>query len=407
MRQHRDDKTEENTNFMQVPVDTALVLIVDDNLKNVQVIGGLLRGAGYRLNVAQSGEEALNSVARVIPDLIVLDVMMPGIDGFETCRRLQESEETRAIPVLFLTALTDEQDIMRAFEAGAVDYVAKPFRAGELLARVETHASMSQLRRERDRNLDDLNRAFDHIERLHREQDAYLRHELNNAIGPILGYADMLLGQMTVDPARQRKWLAKIRQGATSMRDILTQLKQLQEFERGSAALNTRRMDLVSELTEICSELQVAFPTLSALDLSVNVERAIIDGDPTLLPGVFRNLIKNAVEHVADMESEDDRVVLVRLGQLNGSWEVTIHNSGPPIPPERLKTFFDKFNSTKAGGTGLGTSYARLLTEAHGGRVLVESTEADGTTLMVQLPAAVDAEPPDADAEPEPEVAGA
>lgn len=123
------------------------ILVVDDTPANIQVLSSTLKEKGYQISVATSGPQALGIVARLRPDLILLDVVMPEMDGFETCRRLKESDASKDIPVIFITARTETTDIVRGFEAGAVDYVAKPFNTYELLARVNTHLTMDQLRR--------------------------------------------------------------------------------------------------------------------------------------------------------------------------------------------------------------------------------------------------------------------
>ena len=123
------------------------ILVVEDTPANIQVLSSTLKEKGYQISVATNGRQALEVVARLRPDLILLDVMMPEMDGFETCRRLKESAATKDIPVIFLTARTETADIVQGFEVGAVDYVAKPFNSHELLARVNTHLTMDQLRR--------------------------------------------------------------------------------------------------------------------------------------------------------------------------------------------------------------------------------------------------------------------
>ncbi len=123
------------------------ILIVDDTLKNIQVLGTILRTKGYQINIAKSGLQALEVVEKVLPDLILLDVMMPELDGFETCKRLKASDKTRDIPVIFLTAKVETDDIVKGFELGAVDYVTKPFNSVELLKRVESHMALSLLQR--------------------------------------------------------------------------------------------------------------------------------------------------------------------------------------------------------------------------------------------------------------------
>jgi class 3 adenylate cyclase len=135
------------------PRPASRILVVDDTPANIQTLAAILKEQGYQLSVATNGRQALEVVARVRPDLILLDVMMPEMDGFEACRRLKETPEWRDIPVIFLTAKTETADLVKGFELGAVDYVGKPFNAHELLARVNTHLTIDRLRRENERLL--------------------------------------------------------------------------------------------------------------------------------------------------------------------------------------------------------------------------------------------------------------
>jgi adenylate cyclase len=141
------------------------ILVVDDTPANIQVLSTTLKAKGYQISVATSGGQALDLVGRLRPDLILLDVMMPEMDGFETCRRLKAAEATREIPVIFLTARTETTDIVQGFELGAVDYVAKPFNAHELLARVNTHLTVDELRRNLAEKNVELGRAHELVRR--------------------------------------------------------------------------------------------------------------------------------------------------------------------------------------------------------------------------------------------------
>src|SRR5882724_9007148 len=129
------------------------ILIIDDAPANIQTLSTLLKERGHQINIATNGRQALEVLERIRPDLILLDIMMPEMDGFETCRRIKASTAWREIPIIFLTAKTDTADIVRGFELGAVDYVAKPFSAHELLARVRTHLALDHLYRENQRLL--------------------------------------------------------------------------------------------------------------------------------------------------------------------------------------------------------------------------------------------------------------
>jgi adenylate cyclase len=141
------------------------ILVVDDTPANIQALSGTLKEKGYQISVATNGKQALDVLARVQPDLILLDVMMPVMDGFETCRRIKASEQWRQIPIIFLTAKTDTADIVQGFELGAVDYVAKPFNAHELLARVSTHLTIDELRRNLAEKNAELARAHELVRR--------------------------------------------------------------------------------------------------------------------------------------------------------------------------------------------------------------------------------------------------
>src|SRR5690349_4561466 len=129
------------------------ILIIEDEPANIQTLSTILKERGYNINIATNGRQGLEVLERIRPDLILLDIMMPEMDGFETCRRIKTSTASREIPIIFLTAKTDTADIVRGFELGAVDYVAKPFNAHELLARVNTHLTLDHLHRENERLL--------------------------------------------------------------------------------------------------------------------------------------------------------------------------------------------------------------------------------------------------------------
>ncbi|MEZ0371955.1 MAG: response regulator, partial [Candidatus Sericytochromatia bacterium] len=164
----------------------ATLLMVDDNPKNLDLIGEIFKASGCRLLLCKSGERGLALAQQARPDLILLDVMMPGIDGYETCRQLKQNPETRDIPVLFLSALADAVNKVKGFEAGAVDFVSKPFDIAELLARVNTHLELKRAREE----LQAWNQA---LLRLQQEKDEFLdrvTHDLKNPLGNILLFSD-------------------------------------------------------------------------------------------------------------------------------------------------------------------------------------------------------------------------
>lgn len=260
------------------PTEDLRILVVDDTLRNIQILDAILEKEGYRINVATNGPQALEIVKRARPHLILLDVMMPEMDGFEVCRRLKADETSRDIPVIFLTARTETEDLVEGFEVGAVDYVTKPFNSTELLVRVRTHLSLYLLQRA-------LRNSLDENARMKREHEAFLRHELNNRITTILGYSHLLKEQVTHE--KPQKWASHIHSSAENMADLINTLRALQDIEAGTTTLTKREMDLTELLEKVSADLGVAFGENAKVELSLPDSTATIQGDANLLFGVL------------------------------------------------------------------------------------------------------------------------
>ena len=358
------------------------VLIVDDVSRNLQVLGATLSKNGYRIIAAQNGRQALESVQEIRPDLILLDVMMPEMDGFETCKRLKADPETRDIPIIFLTAKTEIEDVVQGFDLGAVDYATKPLNPKELLARVRTHLTLRKTQ-------EALEQRVQEIATMKREQEAFLRHEMNNRLTPICGYAEILKMEPDRLEEDQLDRVSRIVEAARDMSTLIDSLKKLQDIEAGQATLYTQPVELADLVPHVVTTVKMSFGDTVRMNIHNHMTDGTIKADANLLRGVFENLIKNGIEHVRDLEDEDQRCVTVRMDHEDGYAVVRINNRGEPVPPERLATFFEKFNTDKKkkqGGTGLGTTYAYLVTRGHGGEISVTSDETEGTTVTVKLP---------------------
>lgn len=363
------------------------ILVVDDTQENIQVLGAVLKQQGFLINVAMNGRQAIEKVHQVRPDLILLDITMPDMNGFEVCQTLKEDEQMRDIPIIFLSALTDPSNISHGFDVGGVDYVTKPFNATELLQRVRTHLRMRELQENLQVRVEELGNAVDTISRMARENETLLRHELSNAIGPIQGYIELMARELDADREQRRQQIQRVNQGVITLQQLLHAIRDLQAIEYGRTSLNQTPVDLVAMIQE---EIR-AQETMAGHGLTIafrsQAEHAVVEADTTFLPGVFRNLIKNAVEHVRDLPPTEQKLS-VALGDIDNGVGIVVANGGPPIPSDLLPHFFEKFNSTKkgSGGTGLGTSYAYTVVTAHGGRMSVSSSAEEGTRVRVWLP---------------------
>lgn len=241
-------------------------------------------------------------------------------------------------------------------------------------------AEAERLSRELARRVEQLNAALAQIERLHRDHEAFLRHELRNAISPILGYVALLESD---DPSSEQstRWLAGIREAAEATERLLNELRDLQAIERGSRAIVRQ----VVPLDDLARSAVRAVDPRGTVEFDLDLATCSALGDPSLLPGVLVNLVRNAVEHVRGQPKPS---VHVHTSVEHDQAIVRVRNGGPAIPKALLPRFFDRFNSTKEGGTGLGTSYVFLVVRAHGGDVHVESSDSTGTTVTVRLPLA-------------------
>jgi two-component system sensor histidine kinase/response regulator len=360
------------------------ILVVDDITKNLQVVGTMLRNAGYEVMPTTGGRQALERVRVQSPDLILLDLMMPEMDGIEVCRRLKEDTLTRQIPVIFLTASNEMEHLVNGFEAGAVDYITKPFNSPELLARVRTHIEL-KLARERLREMNDEKNEFMGI----------AAHDLRSPLNAIKGYAELVLE----DPAigqENLEVLQRIHEAAARMAEMVQNLLDANRIERGEMRLNLAPTEL-SALVALVTETQRprGFAKQQTIHLQNGVSPVNVTVDSNVMVQVVENLVSNAVKY-----SPPGRNIFVRLTQGPESVRLEVQDEGPGLSAEDQKKLFGKFARLSAkptGGehaTGLGLSIVKRMVEAMNGKVWCESEAGKGATFVVQLPALAASEPP-------------
>jgi len=223
------------------------ILIVDDVQKNIQLLASILSEEGYDIIIAENGQEALDITKEVLPDIILLDIMMPVLDGFETCKRLKESLATKEIPVIFLTAKIETDDIVKGFRTGGVDYVTKPFNKEELLARVNTHLELKLARDARKENLKIISEKNNKLEELNRFKNEFLgmaAHDLRSPLGFI--YTCCIMGKDF--PQKQADYLEKISKSTDHMLELLNNLLDITAIESGKLNLNMKKQDYIKFL---------------------------------------------------------------------------------------------------------------------------------------------------------------
>ncbi len=368
-------------------VPTGVILIVDDVPTNLSVLMQLLVAAGHKVLVATDGESAVQQAEYALPDMILLDVMMPGIDGFETCRRLKASQITHEIPIIFMTALSDTVDKVYGFQLGAVDYVTKPLQHEEVIARVNTHLTMYRQKQEIERLRQ---QEHTHYEKLSQIKDQMLHtasHDLKNPLAVIMTAVDLMRYYTDSSDDRMNAKFNQIETAAHYMRNLITNLLDLARLETG-IGLQKQKV-LVKQLleTNIAQAAVLAQEKGIVLQSHQPENGTTIDCDPFLIGQVFQNLISNAVKYTPTGGAVE---VGAKISETEVDFQVVDHGIG--IPEKDIPHVFDKFfrvnthEHRERSGTGLGLSIVREIVQQHSGSLYVESQVGVGTTFRFSLP---------------------
>jgi signal transduction histidine kinase len=375
---------------------SATILIVDDTPLNLEVTARHLEQHGHEVLVAQDGEEAVARAAFVRPDLILLDVVMPSIDGLETCRRLKADAATADIPVIFMSAMTESVDKIAGFAAGGVDYITKPIDGPELLARVDTHLALHTLRRQlaqrnallqqeiavREQTQAALERSNKELEQL-----AYVAsHDMQEPLRMVASYLQLVAkryqGQLD---AEADEFIGYAVDGAKRMQTLINDL--LAYSRLGTKARPFEPTDCNQLMATARRNLQVAIEEGQAQIECDPLPRVM--GDPTQLLQLFQNLLGNAIKF--RRKGEPARVQ-VRVQRSGDHWHFAVIDDGIGIAPEYFERIFVLFQRLHGRGdypgTGIGLALCKKIVERHGGNIGVESSPGRGTTFHFALPAA-------------------
>jgi len=371
------EQTEKQTSAANVRV-----LVVDDVPKNVQMLGSMLRSEGYDVIPAASGAQALRSAATHKPDLILLDVMMPEMNGYVVIQKLREDPSMRDVPVIFVTALTDEEDEAKGLELGAVDYITKPTNIAITKARVKTHLSLRFARMK----LEKQNRQLIEAAKLREDVERMSRHDLKTPLSAILASPDLITASGSLTP-NQVKVLGVVESSGYRMLEMIDRSLDLYKMETGSYTFKPAPVNLLEVIRKVVGEVQrlasakrITIQLLLGGDPPDKDATYEVTGEELLCHTMLANLAKNAVE-----ASPEDQTVTVSL-QEGEPKAVSIRNEGA-VPEEIRDRFFEKYvTSGKERGTGLGTYSARLIAEAQGGSIQLDCSEADATTVTILMP---------------------
>jgi signal transduction histidine kinase len=424
--------------------DTPLILVVDDTLANLEVVAEVLGDAGFEVAIATDGERAIKQASISQPDLILLDVMMPGIDGFETCRRLKTTSVTDDIPVIFMTALSDTTDKVRGFNLGAVDYVTKPFQEAELLARVTTQLKLQHLRQTLEQQVEqrtaDLQKALQQVQQsqVHLVQSekmavlgqlvAGVAHEINNPVNfihgnlaHVQGYTDDILSfvqlyqqhSANAAPELQKaaanldlefiqedlpKTLTSMKIGTQRICEIVRSLRNFSRLDEADCKAVDIHEGINSTLLILQHRLK-STPEHPAIQVIQEYgQLPSVKCYAGSLNQVFMNILVNAIDALEELsakrtyqENQDHpSQITIRTAAIDNQWvQIAIADNGSGIPKELQQRIFDPFFTTKpvGKGTGMGMSIShQIITEKHQGKLVCLSTPDQGTEFIIQIP---------------------
>jgi two-component system, sensor histidine kinase and response regulator len=359
------------------------VLVVDDVPANIRILAEILRD-DHDIHVATRGGDVLDLARRLVPDIILLDVVMPDMDGYAVCRRLKADAVTRDIPIIFVTARHAPEDEALGLSLGAVDYIVKPASPAVVRARVKNHLELRAARLELARQ----NVALTEAAKLREDVDHIMRHDLKAPLTGIIGLPRILLDEGGLTET-QAKLLSLVEESGLKMLSMINRSLDLFKMERGTYILCPAPVELTHlirrlfvELTSLAAQFRVTFSLAidgRPVDETTSVE---VSGERLLLHTMLSNCLKNAVE-----ASPEAGEVSVDLLSAADQVVIRLHNRGT-VPAAIRETFFCKFATAgKSDGTGLGAYSSKRIAEVHGGTIAMATSDAtDSTTITIDLP---------------------
>jgi signal transduction histidine kinase len=348
------------------------ILIVDDKPANLKVLASMLTRHGYQVRPAINGQIALTAVQQALPDLILLDISMPNMDGYEVCQRLKADENTQDIPIIFISARSETEDKVRAFALGGVDYVTKPFQVEEVLARVGAHLTIYNLQKKLQEQVAEL--------------DAFARtvaHDLKNPLGAIIAYSDFLLEpDFEASHDEQLEILQGVRQCGYSALNIIEELLLLAGVRKRSVELTPLDMaDVVQQAQERLGMLIDEYQG----ELTLPETWPNAQGYAPWIVEVWVNYLSNGLKY----GGQPPRLELGATPQADGMIRFWVRDNGPGIAPAdqgALFTEFTRLDQVRAEGHGLGLSIVRRIIDKLGGQVGLESEIGQGSVFYFALP---------------------
>ena len=372
----------------------ANILLVDDSVENLRVLSTMLTKQGYEVRCARSGAIALTSLQTIDTDLILLDIRMPALDGYQVCQTLKSDPHTSEIPVIFISALDEAMDKVRAFEVGGADYITKPFEIPEVLARIEHQLMISQLQAQLHQQNQELARSNRELEKF----ASTVSHDLRNPLQSFVYYTEALEDDFPkpLDESAQR-YFAKLKTAYQSMQTLIDNL-----LAYAQATQSERVLSPVEGEQILTAALELLAPQIEAAGAHISHEQLpLLLGDRTQLLQLLQNLLSNALKFQRPGISPQINITVkhpspaastqATVGDTTSSMvEVGIHDNGIGVAAQLQEQIFEAFSRLPEAqsypGHGIGLATCKKIVEGHGGQIWVKSTPGAGASFYVTLP---------------------
>lgn len=357
------------------------ILVVDDTPDNLRLLSAMLTKRNYEVRKALNSKQAIASIKADAPDLILLDIKMPGLDGYATCVTLKEDPETRAIPIIFISALDDALDKVKAFAVGGADYISKPFQEAEVLARIENQLHLRDLQQQLEVQNRELLQSNQEL-----EQFAHIvSHDLQQPLQSIIGYTKIIgLQYPDLLNTDAKKYLDSILDAGDRMHRLIHDLLSYATVDQ--AHDDSTVVDCNTVLAEALSNLEVLIQERGA---SIqHSELPQIDGRETQLVQLFQNLISNALKF--SRSGVPPQIEISVSSSLDGYYVFEFRDNGIGIDADSIHTIFQKFHRLHTGekypGSGIGLTTCKKIVENHNGKIWASSELGAGSAFFVKLP---------------------
>lgn len=371
--------------------DKYRILAIDDAEPNLVLLRHVLESEGFQFESCRSGEEALSKLDDINPDLILLDINMPGMNGFEVSKSIQNSPHAN-IPIIFLSGANEIESMVGAFDSGGVDFINKPFAKEEVLARIKTHLLIAEMEKERMARIQLLQEREQQLSLLNAQKNELIRmvsHDIKNPLTGIIGMTNMMLNEEDIEPEEFREMLELVDKSAQKLFQLVKDLLDKESKELEETSLNIQTVDLAQLLEEVLSDCESqAYEKNISLNLIINTDDYLIEGDADKLRNAFSILVMNSIAYTY----EDGHISITINPTDEDQCQVEFQDTGIGISESLLNQFIISTEPDKDPdpanfiGEDLGLDIVRKTIELHDGKIWVNSTESVGTTFFVQLP---------------------